>query len=95
MLLASKLPPISHEVMARLKTVFPGPRVEKNSTIEQVKWDAAQKEVVDFLEREYGGNQTIPEQKPEAEVTQKPLPLWKRVVNYIRGGLNGSGWRWR
>ncbi len=83
MLLSTKVPPITQEVMQRLKKVFPGPRISPTSTIEQMKWDAAQKEVVDWIEREYWNGTPI-SVEPEEPVEPKPLPWWRRLLNRFR-----------
>lgn len=79
-LLAAKTPPISQEVFQRLRKVFPGPRVGVTANLDQIKWDEAQKQVVDWIEREYAGNMRLTVEEPEPPKPE-PVSWWRKLLN--------------
>ncbi len=50
---------VSQEVFDKLDQAFPGPRIEHDTPAEKIKWDAAQKAVVDYLKEYVGKKQTV------------------------------------
>lgn len=50
---------VSQEVFDKLDQAFPGPQIEYNTSEEKIKWDAAQKAVVDWLKAYAGTKQTV------------------------------------
>lgn len=77
-LAASKLPPISAEFIAALRNAFRPKRVTPEIKHEQVIWDAAQQEVIEWCER-YAGSATVVG-NPEALAKPAPQPWWRKLI---------------
>lgn len=62
---------ISQELLDALDASFRAPQITAASTIEDIKWAAAQREVVDWIKAKAGQKQTVgtPSQEPG-----RPLP---------------------
>lgn len=50
---------VSQEVFDKLDAAYPGPRIEHDTSPDKIKWDAAQKAVVDFLKSYVGQKQSV------------------------------------
>ncbi|QWY83425.1 hypothetical protein [Rhizobium phage RHph_X3_9] len=50
---------ISQELLDELDRAFPGPTVTADADVHRIKWDAAQKAVVDWIKAKAGKSQTI------------------------------------
>lgn len=77
-LAASKIPPVSQEFIAALRNAFRPKRVTVTTSKEQMVWDAAQQEVIEWCERYAGGSQIIA--NPDALVKPTPQPWWQRLI---------------
>ena len=77
-LAASKIPPISAEFITALRGAFRPKRVKPDTTHEQVIWDAAQQEVIEWCERYAGSSQIIG--NPEALNRPVPQPWWRKLI---------------
>lgn len=90
-------PPITAEFLGRLKAVFRAPDVSAKSDPDKMKWDAAQYQVVQWIENFVGEwAKTVPameEIKPvqdevEEEIQPAPeprVPWYKRLWKKLRG----------
>lgn len=56
---------ISQELLDKLRAAFPAPRVQQDTPHEQIKWQAAQHEVVQWIEQYVGKQQTVENTEPE------------------------------
>lgn len=81
-----QIPPVPRELVLKLRQAFPGPRIERNKTIDvqQVAWDTAQAEVVKWIER-YAQNGYVsgdPADIERAEEIKHPTPWWRRLFRW-------------
>jgi hypothetical protein len=79
-LAANKLPPVSEEFLAALRNAFRPRRITPQIKHEEVLWDAAQQEVIEWVARYAGGSVVIG--NPEALERQKPQPWWRRLFKW-------------
>lgn len=77
-LAASKIPPVSAEFIAALRNAFRPQRVKPGTTHDQVIWDAAQQEVIEWCERYAGSSQIIG--NPDALIKPTPQPWWRKLI---------------
>lgn len=75
---ASKIPPVSAEFIAALRNAFRPKRVTVTTSKEQMVWDAAQQEVIEWCERYAGSSQIIG--NPDALVKPQPAPWWRKLI---------------
>ena len=85
MITSVAIPPVSKEVIARLRQAFPGPRIDKTfkSTEKEILWDEAQKQVVDWIEHRYLGGRLISGDPADLEKPEQPQPWWRRLFRTI------------
>jgi hypothetical protein len=50
---------VSQEMIEALERAFPGPVIDQNTPETTIKWDAAQKAVVDWIKSKAGAKQTV------------------------------------
>ncbi|QIG70078.1 hypothetical protein EVB86_030 [Rhizobium phage RHph_Y2_7] len=67
---------ISQELIEDLERAFPGPTIDQNTPESKIKWDAAQKAVVDWIKSKAGQKQTVgnPSNEPG-----RPMPTGAMV----------------
>lgn len=62
---------ISQELLDALNDTFRAPVVEANTPVEEIKWAAAQRQVIEWINHKAAGHQTVgtPNEEPG-----KPIP---------------------
>lgn len=71
---------ISQELLDKLRAAFPAPRVQHDTPHEQIKWQAAQHEVVQWIEQYVGKKQSVEPADHASEQAEFVRP--KATVRY-------------
>lgn len=50
---------VSQEMIEALELAFPGPTIDHSTPVDKIRWDAAQKAVVDWIKHKAGAKQTV------------------------------------
>lgn len=75
---ASKIPPVSAEFISALRNAFRPKRIVPGVSHDQLIWDAAQQEVIEWAERYAGSSQIIG--NPDALVKPQRTPWWRKLI---------------
>lgn len=82
-LAANKVPPVAEEFVHALRAAFTPRRIKKGMTHEEIMWEAAQAEVVEWVQQYARGNRVSGDPK-DLNKPEPKQPWWRRLVNWWR-----------